>query len=302
MNSNRVEQLIQEAPNMSKLDIISALKELRSTNPVDRLADPQYRIAEDFEQMRELIQSSNWPKAVPDRYIVDLTSKGEKYERANDILRFMITGPLEGKRFLDFGCGEGHLSHAASVRAEYAVGYDITAPAIPEFSWDVEEGNVLLTTSLRRMQSEGPFDVILLYDVLDHCHDPVEVLKTIRGVAKPDSLICVRCHPWCSRHGGHLYHQMNKAFVHLVFTDTELGLLGLEMPKMKRVLVPHVIYQKWVQGANFRKAHFVTEERNPEPIFRSNRFVRARITRLFDPPGWPATQLRQNFVDFVLKF
>jgi len=61
------------------------------------------------------------------------------------------------------------------------------------------------------------YDFILINDVLDHAADPLDMLEQVNKIRNPETKIVVRCHPWTSRHGTHVYKQMNKAFLHLIF-------------------------------------------------------------------------------------
>ena len=193
----------------------------------------------DFEILSQMLKGPRWPKAIPDHFICDPTSEDAKLKRGQDILRYFIQGNLQGQKFLDFGCGEGHVARCASTATKKAVGYDVSAAP----NWEDTSG-ALLTTSLEKVKDLAPYDTILLYDVLDHAKSPVDVLQTVRSLGRPGTLVHCHCHPWCGRHGGHLYHTINKAFVHLIFTEEELERLGYEVDATQRVISPQVTYQE----------------------------------------------------------
>jgi SAM-dependent methyltransferase len=71
----------------------------------------------------EDIMSPQFPLAVDPLLISDDTPE-EKSMRAETILNVWLP-ELQGKRFLDFGCGEGFIPVLASRTAEIAVGCDI---------------------------------------------------------------------------------------------------------------------------------------------------------------------------------
>ena len=94
-------------------------------------------------------------------------------------------------RVLDVGCGEGRTS--ASLRqagATRIVGIELdqaAAAAAAESYDEVREGPV--ESELDAI--EGPFDTILLYDVLEHLVDPWELLRSLHGVAAPGARVHV---------------------------------------------------------------------------------------------------------------
>jgi len=94
-------------------------------------------------------------------------------------------------RVLDVGCGEGRTG--ASLRAagaSWITGVELeheAAVAAAESYDDVREGAV--ESELASL--DGPFDTILLYDVLEHLLDPWELLRQLHGVAAPGARVHV---------------------------------------------------------------------------------------------------------------
>ena len=76
-----------------------------------------------------------------------------------------------------------------------------------------------------------------------------DILNKIRSVCAPNAKIFIRCHPWISRHGGHLYHQLNKAFAHLVFSPAELQMLNVDLAESIKVVSPLKEYRNWFPRA-----------------------------------------------------
>ena len=78
----------------------------------------------ELENIRNLLEGSEWPLAVPEGRICDTESK--QVERANGIINIFVSEYLKDKKFLDFGCGEGQVVLAANKNeASYSIGYDI---------------------------------------------------------------------------------------------------------------------------------------------------------------------------------
>jgi SAM-dependent methyltransferase len=92
----------------------------------------------------------------------------------------------EGLRVLDLGCGAGHL--LASLRPSEGVGIDVSSPAVRDArerhgggALRFLEGDVSDPAVLRR--AGGPFDVILLVNVVTHLTDVQATLEALHAVS-----------------------------------------------------------------------------------------------------------------------
>jgi O-antigen biosynthesis protein len=93
-------------------------------------------------------------------------------------------------RVLDVGCGAGGVGRAIRARAESLTGVELDPEAAAEARavYDtVEAGDAV--EALGRLG--GPFDTILVYDVLEHLADPAAVLRRVKELAAPDALLHV---------------------------------------------------------------------------------------------------------------
>jgi 2-polyprenyl-3-methyl-5-hydroxy-6-metoxy-1,4-benzoquinol methylase len=79
------------------------------------------RLLADFTEID--IFSNSWPLAV-DPLLISDGSIEDQTMRAETIVD-VILPPLENKKFLDFGCGEGYVTKVAAKVAALAMGYDI---------------------------------------------------------------------------------------------------------------------------------------------------------------------------------
>ena len=263
--------------------------------------------ADEFSELRDLLGSQQWPQAVHSVQIADEDSETDKDERAEGIVDMMLP-TMEGKKFLDFGCGEGHVTKYVAGIADFSVGYDRTKNPKSRFAWETQEEKMLLTVDFEKVKSNGPYDTILIYDVLDHTEDstPSELLKLAKSVLADEGRIYLRTHPWCGRHGGHLYRKMNKAFVHLIFTKDELALMEVELENVIRITAPVDTYSSWIESAGLKKSmEPVSERQEVEPFFGNNPIIRKRILKLFGKDEWsgacPEWQMSQSFWDYVLE-
>lgn len=263
-------------------------------------------LRDEFLKLKALLNSSEWPEAVFPDQIADESSDRDKAERGEAIAEIMLP-PYAGKRFLDFGCGEGHVARHIAKEASVSVGYDVVSPANPSVAWEEKQGSLLLTTDFENVRREGPYDLVLLYDVVDHCEcDPAEVLKSVASVLAPNGSVIMRCHPWCSRHGGHIYRKINRAFVHLVFSEDELRELGVEPEHNNKVLKPLASYGRAIDASGLaRESEAEIDSQEVEEFFKSTPLVRDRILRHWGAKAWgqdpPEFQMSQCFLDYVLK-
>lgn len=262
--------------------------------------------SDEFRLMKSLVHSDDWPEAVFSLQIADENSESDKAERAEGIADILLP-PFSGKKFLDFGCGEGHVAKYVSGEASVSVGYDITKSISSKFDWENKEEKFLLTTDFNNVVSEGPYDIVMIYDVLDHSSEsPSEVLAKAKSVLAEDGRIYLRCHPWTGRHGGHAYRKINKAFVHLAFSEEELDHLGVKLEHNRKILFPIGTYNKAIDEAGLvRESEPEVDTQEVESFFEENPLVKSRILAAFGLDEWtaekPVFQMSQCFLDYVLK-
>jgi 2-polyprenyl-3-methyl-5-hydroxy-6-metoxy-1,4-benzoquinol methylase len=255
----------------------------------------EYEVA--FRELKELVHSDEWPRAVDPRSII--ITEDAAFHRAHQILDLIIGEPLTGKSFLDFGCGGGHVVMAAlEQNPKFAMGYDINAGKI---KFDNEH----FTSELDVVGLKGPYDIVLLQDVLDHIEyvDPVAALKQVKRVVADGGRVFVRNHPWCSRHGSHLYTKLNKAFAHLVLDEAELCRMGGYInDHTLKIYYPMETYRKWFSDAGFRICSEIKFPGRTEDYFRKPSFSKERLVKHW---GGDETQMILNtqidFVEYVLE-
>jgi len=250
------------------------------------------------KHIQSLLDIDCWPEAVPEFLATKEISDDDQVKRANAVLDQMIDRPIEGKTFLDFGCGAGWITQEIVKRGvSEAVGYDIEV----DVYWNRRE-NAKFTTEYADLP-KNHFDFIMLYDVLDHCTDPVDVMSKVQACLKEDGTVLVRCHPWTAKHSTHLYKQgVNKAYWHLFLKWEEIGTLIDDDPMFTRPEAnPMEAYYWWFNDFNIEK-----ERPMNEPVSQFF-YVPAFKELLSHEQGVPMDQIDDylarmelQFVDFVL--
>jgi len=194
--------------------------------------------------------SEEWPEATNPSLIV--TDDSEKKFRAMQIVA-SLECDFTGKSILDCGCGDGHVTYELSKTAKNVAGYDISK----NDRWSSFNDNNFLFSDkksvIEKYAIENPFDIVILNDVLDHVigEDPTDLLLWVSKILKKDGIAHVRLHPWTSRHGGHLYEQVNRAFLHLAMTPDELMKNGIKLEHNQKVSRPIAVYEKWFSQSGF---------------------------------------------------
>jgi SAM-dependent methyltransferase len=141
------------------------------------------------------------PERVGDLYSIGNYAEflAGKYTRKR-IRRYEVAmagfGPLfergDGRRLLDFGCGNGLFLDIAHERGFECHGVDLAADAI-EVARRKPSGRHAYHGSPNEIPelAAGGFDVITLWSVLAHLAEPVEDLTMLRGLLAPDGVLVV---------------------------------------------------------------------------------------------------------------
>ncbi|HEV2763895.1 MAG TPA: class I SAM-dependent methyltransferase [Pyrinomonadaceae bacterium] len=128
---------------------------------------------------------------------------------------------IEGKRVVDFGCGEGAEAVELAERgAREVVGIDNREQVLNEARRRAERAGVADRCRFAAGTDE-PADVVLSLDAFEHFEDPAAVLKAMRRLLKPDGCVLAVFGPtWYHPFGGHLFSVF--PWAHLLFTERAL--------------------------------------------------------------------------------
>lgn len=249
----------------------------------------------ELSAIREFLTNGEWPLAVDPSCIAN---NEEKINKRADAVLDMFVGSVKGKKFLDYGCGDGiNIEKALQREADLAVGYDVD-PSKTKLESPLFEHN------FEKIRSMGPFDVVLINDVLDHIVmiDPIQAMRQVRSVVAPKGRVFLRCHPWSSRHGGHIYMRENKAFLHLIFDQTELLRIGgWSADHNIKVINPIDTYRFWFSSSGFKIKSEIPIVNKVEEFFLKPSIINERLIKIWPNEEEMRKNLEISFVEYVLE-
>jgi SAM-dependent methyltransferase len=247
-------------------------------------------------ELRSHLTNPDWPLAIEWSLICDTEEKIKL--RANGILDLLVGERLKGKKFLDFGCGEGHTIEAAKAReAELAFGFDLDKN---KYKFDLQD----FTDNFEIVKEKAPFDVILLHDVLDHAVvlDPINILMQAASVLAKGGRIYVRTHPWSSRHGGHVYLNKNLAFLHLILDEIELMRCeGWQIEPNIKVINPLETYRSWFEQAKLEVKNEFVIRSDVEEFFDNVPAIHEKLKKYWGDAATAKSNMEIDFVEYILE-
>ena len=180
------------------------------------------------------------------------------YDTLTRILRVRVP---EGRRVLDLGCGAGHL--LAALHPSHGVGIDVSAPGIREArerygpsGLRFVEGD--FTDRALLAQAGGPFDVILLVNVVTHLTDVQAALEALHAVSHPGTRVLIYSYSrlWqpllrLSELAGAKYRQPPEAWLPPEEIEHMLYLADFEVVRTDRQIVCPVRVPLLADLANF---------------------------------------------------
>lgn len=95
-------------------------------------------------------------------------------------------GLFPGKSLLDFGCGEGSLCRIAGEYGVQATGIEPDAIAREKICKSGSLRVYANLCSLREAQPEAKFDIVTMWDVIEHLREPWKDLRDLSELLQPD--------------------------------------------------------------------------------------------------------------------
>ena len=104
-----------------------------------------------------------------------------------------VLGELDDRprKLLDFGCGYGHALRILNMRDLKCLGFDVSTERL------VRAG-LSATSDIEELRRNGPFDVILCFDVLEHMPYPKKTLELLAAISSKDTLLAINVPDMCS--------------------------------------------------------------------------------------------------------
>lgn len=111
--------------------------------------------------------------------------------RSQQFRRFLDSFPDRPGHLLDVGCGSGFFLKMAQERGWHVVGVDPDAQAVA-YAKAHHQVNAVCSDIRDLSFPEGSFDLVTLWNVLDHTPDPVDVLTRVHRLLKEKGYLFIR--------------------------------------------------------------------------------------------------------------
>lgn len=102
-----------------------------------------------------------------------------------------ISGKKSSGKLLDVGCAFGYFVELASKRGFDAYGFDASAFAAQKARTLVGHDRIQEGTIQDVKYAKASFDVIAMFDVFEHLQNPLEDMKKLNTLLKPDGVIII---------------------------------------------------------------------------------------------------------------
>lgn len=103
-----------------------------------------------------------------------------------------LVSDTHGQKVLDVGCATGYLGRRLKEVGNEVVGIEISAPAALEARKVLDQVHVFdVEGSWPEVLQGGQFDLAIVAETLEHVFDPVDVLKNVWRVLRPDGQLII---------------------------------------------------------------------------------------------------------------
>ena len=175
-----------------------------------------------------------------------------------------ITGPAKARKLLDIGCYTG-------VFVQIAARHGWDAWGVEPSQWAAEQArrqglSVLSGTLAQNLAnlSKGTFDVVTLWDVIEHLSDPMGEIRRVHRILRPGGLIVI--------------HTM----------DIDSAFARLMGPRWPWFMEMHIYYfSQRTMADMLKKAGFGVIRSGPHGRYQSMGYLGTRFTALFGKIGRP---------------
>jgi len=141
------------------------------------------------------LPSESFLKIVYDQAIDHSKTITETISYRREVLEKLsvVLGELDDKprKLLDFGCGYGHALRILNMGDLKCLGFDVSAERLLR-------AGLSATSDIEELRRNGPFDVILCFDVLEHVPYPRQTLELLAAVSDKHTLLAINVPDLCS--------------------------------------------------------------------------------------------------------
>jgi len=109
-----------------------------------------------------------------------------------EIFRRIVPFVPRQSRVLDVGCGTGTLERLLAPRVRHVLAVDYAASAIQRAREEVPQANVQFQVG-ELMALQGPYDVVVMANVLEHIEDTAGALAKLYSLTRPGGRCIVSC-------------------------------------------------------------------------------------------------------------
>lgn len=248
---------------------------------------------QDLTNLKKMLKSNLWPNALSEEEL-----KESKEEKVKNVL--MNIPNIEN---MDIACfaddADIFIKEIMKVKANKVVCFSLDKNINP---FKIEESNQIgiVTNNKNELVGNGPFDIIICYDFLEHTGEsPENWLSFMKNIRKTNGPIYLRAHPFNSRY--HDHNLANKAYSHLVFTDSEKLKIGCPSGKKpcKELLTENEYFKL------FYSLELSIIERNIidhpiEEIFTNSSMISEKIKATLNKEMLFAEELSFEYIDYLL--
>lgn len=253
-------------------------------------SDGHENLAE-LTDLRIMAKSKEWAEAYD-----------EKICSVDNLRKFIetISTPINNKNILEFGCNDNELASLLKNEcgAKKVVSYDLDLCKFKQEN--INDQKIIYTENFRIVQQNAPYDIIIANDILDHVENPVHWLKQMSSLMEENSRLFVRFHPYTSRNGTHLGNQINKAYIHLIFSDDELATFGVSNKFTKEIVDLKVSYEKFIEASGLKIIKHSVKKNPVDIIFLTDKRIVNRLRKHLPVETNINDVLEVEYIDYEL--
>jgi len=106
---------------------------------------------------------------------------------------FALKNIPKGATVLDVGCGDGTVTRELLQKASTVIGLDINESAIRLANEHNQDNRITyIKASIEELPTNiSPVNVVTMFEVIEHLHNPEIVLKSVFNLLKPGGILCL---------------------------------------------------------------------------------------------------------------